>query len=55
MSHPIPVNTPLLDGNEKKYVLECLDSGWISSEGPFVAQFEKKFAESVGRKFGIAR
>jgi len=50
----IPVNQPLLDGNEKKYLLECLDSGWISSEGEFVKKFESQFAQSVGRKFGIA-
>lgn len=52
--HPIPVNTPLLDGNERKYLLECLDTGWISSEGPFIRQFEEKFAAKVGRKHGIA-
>lgn len=51
---PIPVNTPLLDGNERKYLLECLDTGWISSEGPFIKQFEEKFAAKVGRKYGIA-
>ena len=50
----IPVNTPLLAGNERKYLLECLDSGWISSEGPFVQQFEERFARSVGRRYGIA-
>lgn len=50
----IPVNTPLLDGNERKYLLECLDSGWISSEGPFVKEFEERFAARVGRKYGIA-
>lgn len=50
----IPVNQPLLDGNEKKYVLQCLDSGWISSEGEFVKRFEREFALSVGRKYGIA-
>jgi perosamine synthetase len=54
MSDFIPVNTPLLDGNEKKYLIECIDSGWISSEGPFVAEFEKKFAERVGRKHAVA-
>ena len=32
----IPVNEPLIDGNEKKYLIECIESGWISSEGPFV-------------------
>lgn len=50
----IPVNEPLLDGNEKKYLNECIDSGWISSEGPFVRKFEEKFASRVGRKYGIA-
>lgn len=50
----IPVNEPVLDGNEKKYLNECIDTGWISSEGPFVRQFEEKFASHVGRKYGIA-
>ena len=50
----IPVNQPLLDGNEKKYLAECIDSGWISSEGPFVSLFEQRFAERVGRGYGIA-
>lgn len=50
----IPVNTPLLIGNEKKYLNECIDTGWISSEGPFVKQFEEKFPQRVGRKYGIA-
>ena len=56
MSHKdfIPVNTPLLNGNEKKYLSECIDTGWISSEGPFVERFEKLFAEKVGRKHGVA-
>jgi perosamine synthetase len=52
--NPIPVNEPLLDGNEKKYLNECIDTGWISSEGPFVKQFEQQFAARVGRKYGIA-
>jgi len=49
----IPVNEPLLAGNEKKYLNECIDSGWISSEGPFIQNFEEQFAERVGRQFGI--
>ena len=40
----IPVNTPLVDGNEKKYIQECIDTSWISSEGSFVSEFEEKFA-----------
>lgn len=54
MSEAIPVNQPLLDGNEKKYLNQCIESGWISSEGPFVKEFEEAFAARVGRKYGIA-
>lgn len=50
----IPVNEPLLDGNEKKYLMECIDTGWISSEGPFVSRLEDGIADYVGRKYGIA-
>jgi len=50
----IPVNEPLLDGNEKKYLAECIDTGWISSEGPFIKKFEEQFAARVGRKQGVA-
>ncbi len=50
----IPVNIPLVDGNEKKYLNECIDTGWISSEGPFVNQFEDQFASRVQRNFAVA-
>lgn len=51
---PIPVNEPLLDGNEKKYLIDCIETGWISSEGPFVQRFEESFASRIGSRFGIA-
>jgi perosamine synthetase len=50
----IPVNEPLLNGNEKKYLSECIDTGWISSEGPFVQKFEEGVAAAAGRRYGIA-
>ena len=50
----IPVNEPLLGGNEKKYLLECIETGWISSEGPFVRRFEEDFSARVQRKHGVA-
>jgi perosamine synthetase len=53
-SHFIPVNTPCLDGNEKKYLMECIETGWISSEGPFVSRLEEGMAVAAGRKYGIA-
>ena len=50
----IPVNEPLLNGNEKKYLAECIDSGWISCEGPFVSRFENEFAKVAQRRCGVA-
>lgn len=54
MKGPIPVNEPDLTGNERKYLNECIDTGWISSEGPFVSEFETRFAKRAGRLHGIA-
>ena len=50
----IPVNTPLLQGNESRYVQECIETNWISSEGPFVKRFESEFSGYLQRKHGIA-
>ena len=50
----IPVNRPLLDGNEKKYLIECIDSGWISSDGRFVKELESGFSKLMGCAHGIA-
>ena len=50
----IPVNTPSLNGNEKKYLSECIDTGWISSEGPFVKKFETQFSKKINKKYAIA-
>lgn len=51
---PISVNTPLLAGNELKYISECITTGWISSEGPFITEFEEKFSKYIGQNHGIA-
>ena len=50
----IPVNTPLIGELEKEKLLECIESGWISSEGPQVNDFENKFSKIVGREYGVA-
>ena len=50
----IPVNTPIFKGNELKYLTECIESGWISSEGPFITRFENEFAKYIGQDFGVA-
>ncbi len=49
-----PVYQPSLNGNEKKYVNECLDSSWISSKGKFVNQFETSFAKYIGANFSAS-
>lgn len=46
----IPVYQPSLTGREKEYVLDCLDSTWISSKGKYIQQFEQKFAENINVK-----
>lgn len=48
------VNDVDLSGNEKKYLNECIESGWISSEGPFVKRFEQEFSSYIGAEFGVA-
>lgn len=50
----VPVNEPLLNGNEGKYLAECVETGWISSEGPFVRRLEEGMAVVAGQRYGIA-
>jgi perosamine synthetase len=50
----IPVNEPLLSGRELDYVSECVRTGWISSAGKFIEEFEERWAAYCGRRYGIA-
>ena len=50
----IPVCEPTLKGNELKYATEAIQSGWISSAGPFITRFEQEFSKYCGVKHGIA-
>lgn len=50
----IPLCVPELHGKEAEYVKECLESGWVSSVGPFVGRFERAVADSVGAKHAVA-
>jgi len=50
----IPVNEPLFLGNEKKYLADCIETGWVSSEGAYVKRFEEQFAHYVDRDFGVS-
>jgi perosamine synthetase len=49
----IPVYQPSLSGNEKKYVIDCLDSNWISSKGKYVSLFEESFSEYIGARYSL--
>lgn len=50
----ITIAMPILNGNERKYVDECIDTGWISANGRFITEFEKQFAQFCGTKYAIA-
>lgn len=50
----IPVCEPFLNGNELKYVTDAVSTGWISSAGKYVSEFEKQFAAYSDCKYGIA-
>lgn len=54
MIREIPVNSFSFNGNEKEYLQECIDTGWISGEGPFIDKFEKGFSRYIGRAYGVA-
>ncbi len=50
----IALSVPKISGNEWKYVKQCLDTGWVSSAGPFVKKLEQYSARFIGRKYAVA-
>lgn len=50
----IPVAAPALVGNEKQYVMDCLESNWISSNGQYIQRFEAAFAEFCDVKYALS-
>jgi len=50
----IPIAEPSLEGNELKYVEDCIKGGWISSIGSYVKKFEEEFAKYCGVEYGIS-
>ena len=50
----IPLAAPTMKGNEKTYVLDCLESNWISSAGGYVSRFESAFGDFCGTRFAVA-
>jgi aminotransferase in exopolysaccharide biosynthesis len=54
ISKTIPLSVPIIKNNEWKYVKECLDTGWVSSVGPFVDRFEQDICALTGAGYAIA-
>ena len=50
----IPLHRPIFEGNERKYIVDCIDSNFVSSVGAKVSEFEEKISEFVGCKHAIA-
>ena len=51
---PIPVSEPLLGGSAAAYVTECIETGWVSSQGRFIGEFEDAWARYCDGKVGVA-
>lgn len=54
MKNNIPVNRPLFSNLEKKALINCIDTGWISSSGKYIIKFENEFKKIVRRKYSVA-
>lgn len=50
----IPVNEPVLSGHELDYVIDCVKTGWVSSAGKYINEFESRWSAYCGKKYGIA-
>ena len=50
----ISIANPVFNGNEKKYLMECIDTGWISANGRFIEAFQKEFSSFCGTKYALA-
>jgi perosamine synthetase len=51
--YKIPITEPDIGETELKNVTEAVKSGWVSSKGPFIEEFEEKFSKYIGQKHGI--
>ena len=50
----IPLHRPVFEGNEKQYLVDCIDSNFVSSVGAKVVEFEQQIAAFTGAKYAIA-
>ena len=52
--HFIPISKPFIGPREKELVIDALDSGWVSSIGKYIDEFEEKFARYCGTEYALA-
>ena len=50
----IELSVPSFIGKEKKYLIDCIKTGWVSSGGKYVTLFEKKIKSITGAKYAVA-
>lgn len=50
----ISMACPVFNGNEKEYLMECIDTGWVSANGRFITEFEKQFAAACNTRYALA-
>ena len=50
----VPLHRPVFEGNERQYLVDCIDSNFVSSVGAKVTEFEEKVAEFTGSKYAVA-
>lgn len=51
---PVALHAPEFGGNERRYLVECVDSTYVSSVGPFVEEFERRLADFTGARHAVA-
>jgi len=51
---PVPLHAPVFGGNEKKYLLDCIDTTFVSYVGKYVSMFEEMTAQFTGAKYAVA-
>lgn len=54
MENPVPLHVPRFSGNEKKYLIDCIDTTYVSYVGEYVSRFENIIQQFTGAKYAVA-
>jgi len=52
--NPVPLHVPRFSGNEKKYLMDCIDTTYVSYVGQYVSRFEDEIRQLTGAKYAVA-